>query len=248
MWSIGKVKEVGRLRFKANYWKTVFVSSILTGTVGGVGYIGSQFSSNFGGERSDALPQTLNELESDPEKLLLFIGIVLLGVFVGMLVGLAIGMVIDAFIFNPLTVGINRFAYRNIHEDAKVRETMFAYDHSYKNIVRVMFSREIRIFLWGLLFIIPGIYKSYEYRLVPYLLNENPDMDKEFALAESKRMMDGNKGKAFLLDLSFIGWDILSILTLGILAVFYVAPYKAMSQAVMYDAVKYDKVIAQNNN
>ena len=65
-------------------------------------------------------------------------------------------------------------------------------------------------------------------------------MTKEEAFAESKRMMDGQKWKAFVLDLSFIGWDILSgLFTMGLLSVFFVAPYKRSAQAALYDALKY---------
>ena len=83
--------------------------------------------------------------------------------------------------------------------------------------------------------------------MIPFLLTENPNMGMDEAFAESRRMMKGNKSKAFLMDLSFLGWDILGILTLGILTVFYVEPYKAMANAALYDAIKYEKVILPQN-
>ena len=115
----------------------------------------------------------------------------------------------------------------------------FAFDHNYKNIVKVMFFRDLYTVLWTLLFIIPGIVKSYEYQMIPYLLAENPQMTKEQAFAESKRMMTGQKWRAFVLDLSFLGWKILSLFTLGILDIFYVQPYMDSAHAALYDALRY---------
>ena len=102
-----------------------------------------------------------------------------------------------------------------------------------------MFFRDLYTVLWTLLLIIPGIVKSYEYQMIPYLLAENPQMTKEQAFAESKRMMTGQKWRAFVLDLSFIGWNILSALTLGILGIFYVQPYMDATHAALYETHRY---------
>lgn len=97
-------------------------------------------------------------------------------------------------------------------------------------------------------FIIPGIVKSYEYQMIPYLLADNPQMTKEEAFAESKRMMQGQKWNAFVLDLSFIGWDILSGMTMGILGIFYVQPYKDGTHAALYEALRYRTPYQQIQN
>ena len=81
--------------------------------------------------------------------------------------------------------------------------------------------------------------KAYEYRMIPYLLADNPSMSQEEAFALSREMMKGQKWKTFVLDLSFIGWDILSIFTGGILSMFYVQPYKMMTNAALYEALAY---------
>lgn len=101
-----------------------------------------------------------------------------------------------------------------------------------------MFLMNLYTALWSVLFIIPGIVKSYEYRMIPYLLAEKPEMDKTEAFKTSKSMMDGNKWNAFVLDLSFILWDILGIITLGLVEVFWVGPYKLLTGAALYDALK----------
>ena len=86
--------------------------------------------------------------------------------------------------------------------------------------------------------LIPGIIKSYEYRMIPYILGETPNIPKEEAFALSRAMMTGNKWKAFVLDLSFLGWYILSGLTFGILGIFYVNPYVEQTSAALYQKLK----------
>ena len=152
---------------------------------------------------------------------------------------LAIALAVDAFIANPLELGCKRFFRRNLDEPAAMSNIAFAFDSNYKNICKTMFLRDIYIVLWSLLFVIPGIIKSYEYKMIPYLLSENPEMTTEQAFAESKKLMTGNKWKAFVLDLSFILWDIASAATCGLLGLFWVAPYKASTQAAFYEAIKY---------
>lgn len=151
----------------------------------------------------------------------------------------AIALVIDAFIANPLELGCKRFFRRNLDEPASMSNIAFAFDSNYKNICKTMFLRDLYTVLWSLLFVIPGIIKAYEYKMIPYLLSENPDMPMEEVFAESKMLMTGNKWKAFVLDLSFILWDIASVLTCGIAGIFWVEPYKASTQAALYEAVKY---------
>ena len=157
-------------------------------------------------------------------------------------------MVFEALLLNPLEVGCAKFFYKNLSEEAKVSNIASGFDNSYKNGVKVMFFRDLYLILWSMLFIIPGIIKAYEYKMIPYLLAENPDMTKEEAFAESKRMMTGQKWNAFVLDLSFLGWDILSgLFTLGLLSIFFVTPYKRSAQAALYDALKYGNDVSEHN-
>lgn len=145
----------------------------------------------------------------------------------------------SAFLLNPIEMGCDRFFLKNLDDKVNVSENvLYGFDNSYKNIVRNMFFRDLYAFLWSLLFIIPGIVKSYEYRMIPYLLAENPDMTKEEVFAKSKEMMMGQKWKAFVLDLSFIGWDLLSVCTCGILSVLFVDPYKCATRAALYDTLR----------
>ena len=156
-----------------------------------------------------------------------------------LLVVLAIVLVLDAFIFNPLEVGAQRFFLRNLNQPAEVKEVAHAFDTNYKATVKGLFIRDLCIFGWSCLLIVPGIVKVYEYRMMPYLFADDPTMTKERAFAESKRMMTGQKWNAFVLDLSFLGWNILSVLTLGILGLFYVNPYQSQTNAALYEKLRY---------
>lgn len=93
------------------------------------------------------------------------------------------------------------------------------------------------IILWCLLFIIPGIVKSYAYAMTPYVMNDRPDLDADDCIHESRMMMKGYKWKLFCLDLSFIGWAILCILTLGI-GFLWLQPYVEASHAKFYEELK----------
>ncbi len=151
----------------------------------------------------------------------------------------AIVLVFDAFILNPLEMGCNKFFLKNLEDEATLSNVTAGFEKGYMNIVKILLRRDIAIILWSMLFVIPGIIKAYEYRMIPYLLAENPNMTWKEAFTESKTMMTGNKWKAFVLDLSFIGWNLLSVLTLGILSIFYVNPYRFSTNAALYEAIKY---------
>lgn len=93
--------------------------------------------------------------------------------------------------------------------------------------------RMIYIFLWTLLFIIPGLVALYKYAMAPFILLENPGMKPNDAITASKEMMDGHKGELFWLGWTFLGWSLLSALTLGI-GNFWLNPYMNASYAAFY--------------
>ena len=104
------------------------------------------------------------------------------------------------------------------------------------------FLRRLYVVLWSLLFIIPGIIKGYSYSMTPFILAENPDLTASQAIAMSQDLMDGHKADLFFLDLSFIGWDILAVLTfnLGNIAL---NPYRNAAYAAFYRQLQTEKPI-----
>ena len=95
----------------------------------------------------------------------------------------------------------------------------------------------VYVFLWSLLLLIPGCIKAYSYAMTPYILKDNPEMKNNAAIEESMRMMDGHKLELFMLDLSFIGWALLSLLTCGI-GFLWLAPYMNMARVNFYEDLK----------
>ena len=95
------------------------------------------------------------------------------------------------------------------------------------------FLRGLYVTLWSLLFVIPGIVKSYAYAMTPFIMAENPEMSASDAITASRELMDGHKGDLFILDLSFIGWGILAAATcnIGYLAL---NPYRNAAYAAFY--------------
>ena len=78
----------------------------------------------------------------------------------------------------------------------------------------------------------------YSYRMVPYIIKDNPELSATEVITRSREMMNGNKWRAFLLDLSFIGWILLCVITLGIAAFFWVGPYMSSTDAALYLELK----------
>ncbi len=97
--------------------------------------------------------------------------------------------------------------------------------------------KSVKIFLWSLLFVIPGIVASYSYAMTDYILAEFPQLSAGDALRHSKEMMQGNRARLFCLQLSFIGWGILCLLTFGIGSL-WLTPYVQTATAAFYQEVK----------
>ena len=145
------------------------------------------------------------------------------------------GLLFGIFVGNVLRIGADRFFVLN-RTEAVGAGTIFDGFRSghYGNIVLTMFLVDLYTMLWTMLFIVPGIIKSFEYMMVPYILSENPGMNQREAFAISKRMMDGEKMNAFVLELSFIGWYLLAGITCGLAGIFYVQPYYEATIAELY--------------
>ena len=151
--------------------------------------------------------------------------------------------VVFSFFFNifvgyPVLVGMNRFFMENRISGSKIERLFYVFKSgNYLNVVKTMFLMNLKIFLWSLLFIIPGIIKSYEYYMVPYILSENPGISSKRAFEISKEMTDGEKFDIFWLGLSFFGWILLGTLACGI-GVLFVEPYLQTTFAELYQVMR----------
>lgn len=137
-----------------------------------------------------------------------------------------------------ISVGYAKFNLEIIdHGDAKVGD-LFACMHMWKTAVATRLLTSLFVFLWSLLFIVPGIIASYSYAMTDYILAENPDMTAREAMRASKEMMRGNRWRLFVLEISFIGWMILCVFTCG-LGIFGLIPYENAAYAAFYREVSF---------
>lgn len=208
------------MAFKKNYVSAVVVALLM----GIFGTVSGESSARRVSENSDIYTGNLFNV----------------GMITGLLAGIAtvvilIVLVAKVFVGNLLKMGGYRFFILNQTAQPGIGTLLdgFRSGH-YVNIVLTMFLRDLFTTLWSLLLVVPGIVKHYEYLMVPYIIAENPAMDYKEAFQISKQMMDGEKMEAFIMDLSFLGWYLLSAVTCGLLAIFYVNPYVQASFAEMY--------------
>ena len=219
MWTISELKQRGKAAFRANYWTAVVAGLILTASTS------SEITT-----RVRDVSQTVQEGGFPPQAQ----AVVLTAVSIGGL----LGMLIKIFGFSPLEVGGRRFFLVNSVSKASLGEFAWGFKNQYLNVVKTMFLRWLFHFLWTLLFIIPGFIKFYSYSMVPYIMAEDPGMDSMQAITLSRKLMDGEKMNKFMLDLSFIGWFLLSLCTCGLVGFLYLAPYKAATDAEFYTVVR----------
>ena len=215
MWNRAELKMRGNMAFKKNYVSAVVVALLM----GIFGTVSGESSARRVSENSDIYSGNLFNV----------------GMITGLLAGIAtvvilIVLVAKVFVGNLLKMGGYRFFILNQTAQPGIGTLLdgFRSGH-YVNIVLTMFLRDLFTTLWSLLLVVPGIVKHYE-----YLIAENPAMDYKEAFQISKQMMDGEKMEAFIMDLSFLGWYLLSAVTCGLLAIFYVNPYVQASFAEMY--------------
>ncbi len=154
------------------------------------------------------------------------------------LISVVASLLFAAFVSNPLICGKNRYFLRARTGDSDFGNLFSQFKNGrYLHTVKILFRRDISVLLWSLLLIIPGIIKSYEYALIPYLLADNPRLSKERAFEISRSTMDGEKWKLFVLQLSFLGWYLLGALCCGI-GMLFVLPYPEATLAEFYTCMK----------
>lgn len=228
MWSRPDLKMRGKGAFYRNYWPAVLaglIMSIATGLTGGNSARRVLDDNHRSGDYSYYSHGHTGLVSG------LFAAVFTLAIAVIAM----IMIVLKIFIGNLLLVGGKRFFMENREYNSRVSSVLYGFKNgNYGNIVLTMFLRDLYTFLWTLLFVIPGIVKSYEYRMIPYILSENPGMDRRRAFEISRQMMTGQKMDTFIMDLSFIGWSLLSAITCGLFGVFYTQPYFEASFAELY--------------
>lgn len=229
MWTRQELKDKAKGAFKRNYWKSVLVAFILSLIT-----VVETSSSTSGSDMN--LTDLVNSVALQEN-----VSTDVIWAFAGGFVAIwvIISILIDLFFKNPLMVGTARFFIANSSQPATINEIWYSFSGGrYLKTVGVIILQKIIIGLFTILLIIPGIIKAYDYYMVPYILADNPDMSATEVLKKSKEMMRGHRWNAFVLNLSFLGWQILSKITCGIVGLFYVDPYVEATDAELYLALK----------
>ncbi len=249
MWTTSRLKEEAkRTLTRFGYWMPFFVTFIV-GLIAGGSSGGTGISFAFNIEDSDfyeffnsgkigyLLDNILWELRNFFSHPFVATTAIMVAVTV-FIVGLAVAFGWSAFVVGPVTVGKNRYFMEHRGFDSKFERIFWAFRSGrYMNIVKTMFMMELKVFLWSLLFVIPGIVKAYEYSMIPYILAENPQISTDRAFELSKEMTSGEKWHIFCLDLSFIGWYILGALLCCVGGIF-VEPYYEATRAELYQVMR----------
>lgn len=217
-------------------WVVAVVAGIVASLLGAVSSEGPTLNLNFGGNS--------NNLEFGNQPILdsgAGLNEELVGIIVGVLgVVLIVALIFAvAYLFLGSIVGVGYSQFNlDLVDRQKTPEigTLFGHFRNWKTAVAAGFLRGLYVFLWSLLFVIPGIVAGYSYAMTSYILAEHPEMTASEAIAQSKYIMQGNRWRLFCLQFSFIGWDLLCALTLGI-GNLWLLPYKQAAEAAFYREV-----------
>lgn len=229
MWNREGLKANAKENLKRYYW-SAFLVCLIVGIFNGGGGVSGGFN------RLQSLREGNYDYNSfdfsyfvTPE-FTWIVGVAAIAIIIAVIIATAVSL----FVGNPLLVGKDRYFMCNRDAKVGIGEIGFAYSSgSFLNVVKTMFLKDLFIFLWSLLLIVPGIIKSYEYAMIPYILAENPSIDSKRAFELSKEMMYGEKWNYFVLQLSFIGWYLLGLLACCIGGIF-VTPYYEATLAEFY--------------
>ncbi|HWP95964.1 MAG TPA: DUF975 family protein [Syntrophomonadaceae bacterium] len=222
MWTRRDLKNRAKEILRLSYWKAFLVSIIIA--IAG----GSSGAPNFNWNTTNGSGSPWGADGSMMPEFLLFIILAAVGV------GLILALAFRIFVGYPLEVGGRKYFVQAQEDHIDMNYLGYNFEKTrYLDVVKSMFYRAFINFLWYLLLFIPGIIMSYAYRMVPYILADNPNIGYKRALQLSTQMTRGHKFSIFVLDLSFIGWIILGILALFV-GVLFVMPYVNATNAELY--------------
>lgn len=242
MWKRSELKSRAKAVLKLSYWKAFLVSIILAIAGGSCSSGGtSSYNPTWNGQGGTGPSAGHSAVSSSPFEHAWLILVILL---IALVVILAVAA-FRIFVGYPLEVGCKKYFVNSTERNFDLNAMGYGFKAGmYLDIVKSMFWRALLNFLWYLLLFIPGIVKSYAYRMVPYLLADNPNLGYKRAVDLSKQMTRGHKFRMFVLDLSFIGWFLLGTLALFI-GVLFVLPYYNATLTELYAELR-ERAIQQS--
>lgn len=240
MWERRELKQYAKDFLRKHYWKAFLVCLIVTllNNSGGSSTSGNELLN----KESPMVGIEVEAPSRNGNPIVKFVtdmsGLPLAFIISGILpIIIIISIVLMITVGFALEVGQSRFFLDGFKGDVRIGKLFSTFNSlEYLPIVKTQILRNIYIFLWTLLLIIPGIIKSYQYRFVPYILSEQPNLPTKQVLEMSKDMTDGHKMDMFVLDLSFIGWYLLGFMILGLGGLF-VDPYVETTYARLFNVL-----------
>ncbi len=161
----------------------------------------------------------------------------LLGTLLGITLSFSIGILLLSLaiflISGTIQLGYARFLLKQHDEKDIAFNDLFSQFYRFGQGFSQKFLRSLYTFLWLLLFIVPGIIKSYGYAMTPFIMVDHPELSASEAIRRSQELMYGHKWDLFVLNLTFLGWDILCAITMNIGHII-LNPYKNAAHAVFY--------------
>ena len=217
-----EIRRQARENLRGHWGQAVgaaFIAGLLGGSItssgGSAGGSAGSSSGAFDLEAFQALPPEVIHITTT------ILGVVGLLVLVGFIIG------------GTIQLGYSVYLLKQYHHQETKISDLFSQFFRFGTGFAQQFLVGLYTFLWSLLFIIPGIIKSFSYAMTPFILADDPNLTANQAITRSRELMNGHKWELFILTLTFIGWDILGALTCGI-GLLWVAPYKNAAYAAFY--------------
>lgn len=230
--SSSQYRAVARNALKGNWGMSVLVTFI-AGLLGATVSIGHNLytssitgAGSTGGQNAQAIQTAKNPPSWFMVGLLALLSIIAMIAIIYSLVVLVIGGAIKLGLCNYNINLVNRAPQNGL-------STLFGRLNTFGKAFLLQLITGVLVFLWSLLLIIPGIIAMYRYAMAPFIMAQNPGVGIIEAIQQSKQMMKGHKWQLFVLQLSFIGWAILCVFTMGI-GLLWLAPYIGASNAAFY--------------
>lgn len=212
MWTPAQMKEKAKAALKGRYW-LLFWLTLPAAVVGANHY------------------QIINQI--NPFLRLFGLPIIPVAFDARYWITVGISLALSFFVGDILIVGLCRVYLLNHDGQMKPGELLYGFRSGYLHVLWVQLSTGLIVLFFFFLLIVPGIVMEYRYRMVPYLLSENPKLSGREARKLSARITDGQKAALFWLDLTFIGWMTLGILCL-LVGTLFVQPYFSATRAEVY--------------
>lgn len=228
MKSPAELRQTARNALRGN-WGAALLAGLIASCLGASGFSIPSISTNENASSNSSQIEGLDKLLENEQTRGIFIG-----VFVSLLLIALLAAVAISFVASVIRVGYCKYNLELTDwQTPPSLGTLFGHFKHWKTAVATIYLRALYVYLWSLLFFIPGIIASYSYCMAEYLLAENPSLTATQALSLSKEMMYGNRWRLFCLELSFLGWSLLNVLTLGVGSL-WLNPYIEAAHAAFF--------------